>query len=156
MLPQCRNVSCQMGEPFKLTQSIYPTVVSVSESFCNGISKLQTKIKWELISRCLLADLPTIAVEPKEVTLDVSNDTTAICRGSGNPQARVFWQISDIRANYTITNISNNVIQLHLFNVSAWDTGAYMCFSENEAGHVNASWMVYVKCELSHAYLYWV
>lgn len=113
---------------------------------CGGFESLREAFSKTYGIVLMITEVPTVSVEPMETIVNASEEVHAVCKGYGVPKAKVYWDTSEIESRFEITSLSSNEIELRIFNVTQYDMGNIRCFSENDAGRVNASWMLCVNC----------
>ncbi|XP_033750042.1 BDNF/NT-3 growth factors receptor-like [Pecten maximus] len=82
-------------------------------------------------------DLPKVDISQSLIIVNTSDSVHVTCRGEGQPQPIVEWDMSRLKSNYTVQTSEDGHIQnLTILSANPLDTGGIPCSSRNVAGKV--------------------
>lgn len=76
----------------------------------------------------------SIEFNTRSVTIEMGQNITLMCSGTGVPDPHVFWNLTGIVSNVTVNSSDDGRIQyLNILNASSEDNGNISCVAENAA-----------------------
>ncbi|GAB6019021.1 neurotrophic tyrosine kinase, receptor, type 1 [Chamberlinius hualienensis] len=102
------------------------------------------------LSEC---DLPLLNVSVSDASLFEGENLTLECQNVGDQSIQFYWNTSSIYSNYTVEEISTQLISLQLTNISRADNKVINCVAENEIGRSVKEVTVYVNAKPVIEYL---
>ncbi|XP_041376466.1 BDNF/NT-3 growth factors receptor-like [Gigantopelta aegis] len=93
-------------------------------------------------------DIPIVEVTPRNISVNMTDNVSFECTGSGSPRPGVTWDTSNVQETYSITSLSGGLRKrLDIMNVSvATNQMIVTCVVDNVVGSVQAEGKVFVYC----------